>query len=124
MIFEKRLSRLERELRWSRAFNLLALAGLAWLLLTAEAPRPVDISAPVVTTQRLRIVDEQGRARANFFAQGEEVYLLVGDATGKPRVGVKAKNLEDATLFFAGPDGEAVSTLTVNSNGWLIKRNF
>lgn len=124
MTTEQRVSRLERELRWSRSFNLLAVGGVAWLLLTAEAPKPADISAPVVTTQKLRIVDEQGRARANFFATGEEVFLLVGDATGKPRIGVKAKNAEDATLFFAGPDGEAVSTLTVNASGWLVKRNF
>lgn len=124
MPFEQRLGRLERELRWSRALNLVALAGLAFLLLTAQAPKPTEINAPVVTTQRLRIVDEQGRARANFFASGEEAFLLVGDATGKPRIGIKAKNAEDATLFFAGPDGEAVSTLTINSNGWLVKRNF
>lgn len=124
MPLEQRMSRLERELRWSRAVNLLAAAGVAWLLLTAEAPKPSEITSPVVTTQKLRIVDEQGRARANFFAAGDEVFLLVGDATGKPRIGVKAKNAEDATLFFAGPDGEAVSTLTVNSSGWLVKRNF
>jgi len=119
---EQRVGRLERELRWSRAFNLLAIAGVAWLLLTAEGPK--EITSPVLTTQKLRIVDEQGRARANFFAAGDDVFLLVGDATGKPRIGVKAKNAEDATLFFAGPDGEAVSTLTVNSSGWLVKKNF
>ncbi len=122
MSLENRLNRLERELRWSRMLNLAGMAAIAFLFLTAEAPKPPV--PDVITTQKLRIVDEQGRARANFFASGDDVYLLVGDTSGKPRIGIKAKNAEDATLFFAGPDGEAVSTLTVNASGWLVKKNF
>lgn len=122
MSLENRVNRLERELRWSRAINLAGIAAIAFLLLTAEAPKPPV--PDVITTQKLRIVDEQGRARANFFASGDDVYLLVGDASGKPRIGIKAKNADDATLFFAGPDGEPVSALTVNASGWLVKKNF
>ena len=124
MEVEVRLNRLERELRWSRCLNLAVLAGLALLFLSGEGPRPLELNSEVISTQKLRIVDEQGRARANFYASGDEVYLLLGDVTGKPRLGMKSKNLDEATLFFAGPSGEPVSTLTVNRDGWLVKKNF
>ena len=120
---EERLTRLEGQLRWSQRLNLLVLAALAGTFLMGQAPAPPP-PTEVITTQKLRIVDEQGRARANFFATGDDVYLLVGDATGKPRIGIKAHNQEDATLFFAGPSGEPGSTVTVNRDGWLVKKNF
>ena len=76
-----------------------------------------EISAERITTKKLRIIDDQGRPRVNIFTAGSDVYLMMGEGSGRSRLALKVEESGAASVILAGSDGEPKASWQCAADG-------
>ena len=123
---EARIRRIEGTSR----LYLVSFWFIVACLLMGQLPQSKKLRFPLadpgavtdtVSTHKLRLVDDQGRPRANFVINGDEVYLILGEANGKSRLALRVKDQGDASVVLAGSDGEPKATIVCGADG-TVKR--
>ena len=110
---EARLNRLERRCRWqSRLMIALPVVGL---MLGASASQMADWKGKSVTTEKLTLVDAQGKDVASLAAGANGAELMLRDAKGRTRARVAAD--------FEG-QGPAVFLVGENDKVRAVVRSF
>jgi hypothetical protein len=120
---EMRIRRLERS---SRIYALLfwmmvGVAVMGQLPQSKKKIAPTPNATPAVvdtlSAHNFRLVDEQGRPRANFFISDDEVYLVLGESNGTSRLALRVKDQGETSVVLAGSDGEPKATLQCAADG-------
>jgi hypothetical protein len=78
-----------------------------------------EISAERITTKKLRIVDDQGRPRVNVFTAGSDVYLMMGESSGRSRLALKVEESGASSVILAGSDGEPKASWQCAADGTI-----
>lgn len=110
---EGRLRKLERQ----NKILTFGLTGLVALCLMGQTTKPKPKKPEELTVSKLRLVDAQGKPRANFFVDGKEVYLILGQADGKTRMALRVTDGGKASMVLAGADGESRSSWECDADG-------
>lgn len=123
---EIRVRQLERQQR----LLLAALIGLLSLGLMGQTSQSkklsieggvTEISAEQLTVKKIRLVDDQGRPRANLMTNGPDVYLMMGESSGRSRLALKVSDGKEASLTLADEQALARLVLQCNADG-SVKR--
>jgi len=108
---EGRLGKLERQNK-ILTFGLTGLVALCLMGQTTKPKHPAEL-----TVSKLRWGDAQGKPRANFFVEGKEVYLILGQADGKTRMALRATEGGKASMVLAGADGVSQASWECDADG-------
>ena len=111
-----------RQLQQQNRLLKVILLGLSALLLMGQAQaQSSQINVESITTQRLRLVDTQGKPRANLFVEGQRIYLALGDSQGRSRAVLQVVEGADASLILADGEGTTRARLTVDRAGQVLR---